>query len=165
MRERISALLIHQRPSAFGGLHLMLESSGIQVNTAHTCGDALLRLWSESPPHLVFTEAQLLDGIWADVLSMTRKSRLPVNVIVVSRIADVNLYVQVLERGGFDFIVPPFEVSELEHIIRCATDNILAQRLRQQAGAMATIEAVPENSTSREEESLIDDDLQAAPTL
>jgi DNA-binding NtrC family response regulator len=143
----------------------MLESSGIEVSTAHTCGDALLRLWSESPPHLVFTESQLLDGIWADVLSMTHKSRLPVNVIVVSRIADVNLYVQVLERGGFDFIVPPFEVSELEHIVRCATDNILAQRSRRQAGAIAAIEAVRRNPPSREEEPLIDDDLQAAPAL
>lgn len=165
MSERVSALLIHDRSSAFAALHLMLESRDLEVSTAHSCGDALLRLWSESPPHLVFTEVQLLDGIWADVISMTRKSRLPVNVIVVSRLADVNLYVQVLERGGFDFVVPPFEVSELEHIILCATDNILAQRSRQQAGLMAASEAVPLNSPPREEESLIDDDLQAAPML
>jgi len=165
MNERISALLIYERLGAFGEVQLMLENRGIEIQIARSCGDALLRLWSEQPPHLVFTETQLVDGIWADVLSTTRKSRLPVNVIVVSRIADVNLYVQVLERGAFDCIIPPFEVFELDHVIRCATDNVMAQRARQEVGAVESTGVAPQRSMAQEEESLMDDDLQAAPTL
>lgn len=165
MNERVSALLIYERLGAFGDVQLMLENRGIEVQIARSCGDALLRLWSAQPPHLVFSETQLVDGIWADVLSMTRKSRLPVNVIVVSRIADVNLYVQVLERGAFDCIIPPFEVFELDHVIRCATDNVMAQRARQEAGALDSAAMASRPSTEGEEESRMDDDLQVAPTL
>ena len=165
MNERVSALLIYERLGAFGDVQRMLESRAIEVQIARSCGDALLRLWSEQPPHLVFTETQLLDGMWADVLSMTRKSPLPVNVIVVSRLADVNLYVQVLERGAFDCIIPPFEVFELDHVIRCATDNVMAQRVRQRTGVTASTAAAVQKSVLQDEKLPVDDDLQAAPTL
>jgi DNA-binding NtrC family response regulator len=165
MSEKVSALLIYERPVTMAGLQLMLESREIEVQTARSCGDALLRLWGDRPPHLVFTETQLLDGIWADVLSMTRRSRLPINVIVVSRLVDLNLYVQVLERGAFDFIVPPFEVSELDHVIRCAADNILARRAVQQMDGAAAGAASLKESAPQEEICLIDDDLRAAATL
>jgi len=165
MNERVSALLIYERLGSFGDVQRMLESRAIEVQIARSCGDALLRLWSEQPPHLVFTETQLLDGMWADVLSMTRKSRLPVTVIVVSRLADINLYVQVLERGAFDCIIPPFEVFELDHVIRCATDNVMARRVSQRLGATARTAAPPQPSAALGEESLTDDDLEAAPTL
>lgn len=159
MSEKVSALLIYERPVIMAGLQLMLESHAIEVQTARSCGDAPLRLWADRPPHLVFTETQLLDGIWADVLSMTRRSRLPINVIVVSRLVDLNLYIQVLERGAFDFIVPPFEVSELEHVIRCAADNILARRAVQQMDGAAAGAASLKESAPQEEICLIDDDL------
>jgi len=165
MRERISALLISERPADFVGLRVMLESREIQVHTARSCGEAILRLWSSDPPHLVFTETQLADGTWADVLTMAEKSPLPVNVIVISRIVDISLYVQVLERGAFDFIVPPLEISELDHVLRCAVGNAVVRRALDAAGKPAHSTATPRSSTTQEDSLLVDEDYQAASTV
>ncbi len=134
MSEAVRALLIHHQVGAFTGLKTLLEARGIEVSTAQNCGEALLRLWSACPPHLVFTNTWLPDGTWADVLSLARDSLLPVDVIVVSRPVDIGLSIEVLERGAFDFIVPPFEASELDHVIRGAFCHALNQRDLQRAG-------------------------------
>ncbi len=51
-----------------------------------------------------------------------------VRVIVVARVVNTRLYVEALEAGAFDFIVPPFEVPALEHVVTCAADRVLADR-------------------------------------
>jgi DNA-binding NtrC family response regulator len=130
MTEKISALLIYDRPNHMAALEAILESQSIEVQSARSCGEALLVLWSEDPPHLVFTDTQLSDGTWAEMISVARKCRLPVNVVVVSRLVDVNLYVQTMERGAFDFIAAPFEAAEIAHIVRSATGNVLDRRSR-----------------------------------
>ena len=52
----------------------------------------------------------------------------PVNVIVVTRVMDTKLYLEALEGGAFDFIVPPFASLDLAHVVRCAADNVQARR-------------------------------------
>ena len=165
MSERLSALLVCGRPTTFVGLRVMLESREIHVLTARSCGDAVLGLWSKDPPHLVFTETQLADGTWADVLSIAQRSPRPVNVIVVSRIVDLSLYIQALERGAFDFIVPPLEISELDHVVRCAVGNALVRRALDPAEKPAHSTAAPWSSATQEDLSVVDDDYQAAPTV
>jgi FixJ family two-component response regulator len=83
----------------------------------------------------VSTEAQLTDGNWADVLTLAAKASEPVNVIVVAPHVDLILYIQAVERGAFDFIVPPFFDPELLHVVCIAADNAIARR--QQAGDSA----------------------------
>jgi FixJ family two-component response regulator len=77
---------------------------------------------------LVFTEAKLPDGTWADVVKQALGARKPVKVIVVSRLADVSLYMDTMDGGAFDFIVPPLSPSELTHVVKCAVENVLSLR-------------------------------------
>ena len=132
MKEPIKALLVQARPDPLDTLRLALEEYALEIRTARNCGEAALALWSDRPPHLVFTEAQLTDGNWADVLTLAARASEPVNVIVVAPHVDLLLYIQAVERGAFDFIVPPFSDPELLHVVRIAADNALARR--QQAG-------------------------------
>lgn len=129
MVEMISALLVHDRKDAFSTLKPILESQCIVTREAKTCGEALLSLWAKRPPHLVFTDVQLADGNWCDVISLADKCPLPINVIVLSRQLDVNLYIEAMERGAFDFITPPLEGPDVAHVVRCATQNVLRRRL------------------------------------
>jgi FixJ family two-component response regulator len=62
------------------------------------------------------------------VLTLAAKASAPVNVIVVAPFADVNFYVQAIERGAFDFIVPPLSDPELLHVVRIAAENATRQR-------------------------------------
>ena len=50
---------------------------------------------------------------------------------MVSRLVDVSLYVDTMEGGAFDFIVPPLSASELAHVVKCAVENVLNLRRAQ----------------------------------
>jgi DNA-binding NtrC family response regulator len=161
MSEMPLAMLVTDRPIWGSELKAMLESRGFAVYVASNCAEATLLLHSYTPPHLVFTDMQLVDGSWAGILSLAEKTPLAVNVIVVSRNVDIDSYVQVLERGAFDFIVPPFEVSEIDHIVRCAFGNTLVRRQLQRksetAGSLR--EGRKDNPFP------VDDDFEMAPSL
>lgn len=47
---------------------------------------------------------------------------------MVAPFVDVKFYVQTIERGAFDFIVPPFSGPELIHVLRVATENAISRR-------------------------------------
>jgi FixJ family two-component response regulator len=38
-------------------------------------------------------------------------------VVVVSRLVDLDLYLDVLESGASDFIVPPFQASDVAYVV------------------------------------------------
>ena len=137
MKENIKALLVQARHNPLDPLRLALEEQSIATLTARNCGEAALALWSDRPPHLVFTEIQFTDGNWTDVLTLADKASEPVNVILVAPFADVTFYVQAIERGAFDFIVPPLSNSELLHVVRIAAENALSQR-QKEAAALAS---------------------------
>jgi len=128
MKEKINALLVRAQPYPLDTLRLALEEHTIEIRTATNCGEAALALWSDRPPHLVFTEARLSDGNWANILTLAAKANAPVNVIVVAPDVDVCLYVEAIGRGAFDFIVPPFSDPELFHVVRVAAENALTRR-------------------------------------
>ena len=109
-------------------LKLALESQSIKIRWLTTVQEVGPLLQGANPPHLVFTEAKLPDGTWADVVKQALGARKPVKVIVVSRLVDVSLYVDTMEGGAFDFIVPPLSANELTHVVKCAVENVLNLR-------------------------------------
>ncbi len=133
MMERTSALLVQTRHGLFPSLRPALEKQPIDVFTATSCAEAAAALWSDCPPHLVFTEIQLADGNWTDVVALAANAPATVNVIVVARFVDVGFYIQAIERGAFDFIVPPLSEPELLHVIRTAAENAVSRRRTQTA--------------------------------
>lgn len=126
--KKISALLVHNRADHLHRLTVALRRQSVSLTIASTCREAGREVARANPPHLVFTDACLPDGSWADVLALVAKAAAPVNVIVVAPQVDTKLYVEVIENGAFDFLVPPFENSDLAHILRCAIDNVLSRR-------------------------------------
>lgn len=128
MQKNIKALLLMARHDPLDWLRPALEQQSVEVSTARNCAEAALALWSNRPPHLVFTEVQLADGNWADVLTLAAKASEPVNVIVMSSFVDIGFYLQVIERGAFDFIVPPLSEPELFHVLSIAAEDAVARR-------------------------------------
>jgi DNA-binding NtrC family response regulator len=123
MGEKVTALLVQDQETCFQALQTILEELGIDTRRTRSCVETLPLLAGADPPILVFTDTQLPDGTWADVLRLAAKTRGLVKVIVVSRVVDIALYLDVLDGGGFDFIVPPFYPAEVAHIVRCATQG------------------------------------------
>ena len=135
MREEISAVLLHQPAESQRVLKQALEGRSIKVNWLQNYREALPLLRAADPPHLVFTEALLPDGTWADVVKLALAALKPMKVIVVSRLIDIRLYVETMDRGAFDFIVPPATSDELAHVLAGAIASVLGLRRTQATAA------------------------------
>lgn len=128
MSDDIRALLLHSYDVPGTALKRALEDEFIATEMAQSFTEATGKIFCSNPPHLVFTEANLRDGTWSDVVDLAARASRPVSVIVVSPVADISLYLDVMERKAFDFITHSFTRSELNHILRCAVDDIVRQR-------------------------------------
>ncbi len=128
MKERLRALLIQARHNPSSSVRLALEEQSVDIYMARTCAEAALSIIGDSPPALVFTEAQLADGDWTDIMMLATKASAPVSVVVVAPAEDLGLYVQAIEHGASDFIVPTLSDPELFHVVRNAADHALRQR-------------------------------------
>ncbi len=117
---KIRALLVHQEEGPLTELKFVLEGQGIETSRVRTCAEAEAALTRPEPPLLIFTDAVLADGTWADVLKLAEKEPLAQSVIVVSRHVDIPLYLDALESGASDFIVPPFRVAEVAYVVEGA---------------------------------------------
>ena len=128
MQQRITALLVHDRPEPMGFIKRALECQFIETQSVRTCREAHQTLWGRQPPHLVLADARLPDGSWENVVLLAAGAPAPVNVIVVSEVVDIAFYLEAIQRGAFDFIVPPMSLPDFNHVIRSAVDNALRRR-------------------------------------
>jgi DNA-binding NtrC family response regulator len=119
--EKITALLVSDGREPFEKLELALGNQGVETCRAESSAEVLALLEQPDSPQMIFTDTTLPDGTWAEVLGSAARHWVP--VIVVSRLVDFDLYLQSLERGAFDFIVPPFLSADLAHIVKCAAWN------------------------------------------
>jgi DNA-binding response OmpR family regulator len=71
-------------------------------------------------PSLILCEKDLPDGTWKDVFCQARDLDNPPPFVVVSRIADERLWAEVLNLGGFDVLMKPFERSEVVRVMAMA---------------------------------------------
>jgi DNA-binding NtrC family response regulator len=120
MPAKVHALLIHREDSLVAKLKPLLKRQGMAVSEAGSLADIKGNVMRLEPPALIFTDIALTDGTWADIKAWADTFDPPVPVIVVSRWADLQLYLDVLEGGAADFIVPPFFEADLAWVVQNA---------------------------------------------
>jgi DNA-binding NtrC family response regulator len=128
MKEKISAVLVHDQAAHIGDLARALENICAEIKTARTCQEALKEIKRPEPPHLLFTDVMLPDGTWEDLLSEVTKTSAPVGVIVAARLVNIPLYLDVLDRGAIDFMVAPFNRAEVAWVVERAAGDVLKRR-------------------------------------
>ena len=136
MSEHVFALLVHARPEPFESLRQILRDLSMETYSVESC-KAAEDLISQCKPHVVFAESSLVDGSWVSILSIAEAADVPVSVIVVGTNPDRRLHVSVMERGGFDFVAPPFEHEPLSFIVRSAALSAHRRRQASLQGAVA----------------------------
>lgn len=120
MRNRVRALLVYGQERPVAELTSFLRTEGIEISRARSCSEAERALRSLKPIDLIFTDTVLADCTWAEVETLAERVRPLVPVIVVSRLVDIPLYLDVLESGAADFIVPPFREADLAYVVEGA---------------------------------------------
>jgi|SRR5690242_6733374 len=120
MKNRIRVLLVHDEDDPMKELNALLKRQGLETFRLRGCAGVETVMADPEPPHLIFTDAALPDGTWADVKNMAARTHWAVPVIVVSRLVNLPLYLEALENGASDFIVPPFRDADLAYVIQSA---------------------------------------------
>jgi DNA-binding NtrC family response regulator len=100
----------------------ILRNSIWQLHGTSSCQEALEFLDQRHVP-VVLSETELSDGSWRELLNgMTRLSA-PPNLIVSSRLGDDRLWAEVLNLGGFDVLMTPFEKDEVLRVTFAARNH------------------------------------------
>lgn len=129
MELRGKALLVRRDDRFFGELRRVLESLGLEAVRVSNCKELESRLQDGGPFLTVFTDVTLPDGGYRDVCRMASRPAKPVPVIVVSPFVDMDLYIDSMENGASDFIVPPFLCTDIAHVVMTAISDGLPRRL------------------------------------
>lgn len=153
-KEKIRSLLVHDRDDRFLILKSALQGMDIETARVRNCRAAELLLCDAPAPHLVFTDVVLPDGNWLDTLDLAAKAKEKINLIVVSPRADINLYIDVMNHGAYDFITESFTVPEIVHVVRCGLDNALQGRSRAQHSLRKPASRLSGDGNNRKTESL-----------
>lgn len=115
----IQALLVSSESEPIRVLRDDLKQLPVAARQAGSCGEAARLIGPKVD--VIFTDLTLRDGNWADVVELARRAESSAEVVVVSRLPDTKLYMEVMERGGFDFITPPFGTHSLQRLLDSAT--------------------------------------------
>jgi len=75
------------------------------------------------PVAVLFSDTELPDGGWEDVLDEATNSPEPPSMIVFSRLADDRLWAEVLNLGGYDLLETPFHPAEVRRVAHAAWCN------------------------------------------
>ena len=102
-----------------------LESCGIEVLPVCDCNEAQRMLGTHPAVQVVVTDARLHDGDWRRVFEIVARGRRKIELIVCSRLGDPKLWLDVLEEGGYDVLVEPFEHEEVRRIVGAAAGRSL----------------------------------------
>lgn len=103
----VSSELEHRR-----ALNDILRKEGYETICAsrvHECQEAL----QTQSVSLIFCDRRISDGNYRDVVALTRASNQRIRVVVTSRLADWDEYLDALHHGAFDLIASPCQPTDV----------------------------------------------------
>jgi two-component system NtrC family response regulator len=116
-------LIIDDEPTLRESLQVALSASGYEVQTART-GEEGLTLFTRENPDLILLD-HWLPGINGDlVLQRIKEADPEIPVIIMTAQGSVDLAVQSMKMGAFDFLVKPFELDQIEALVQKGLERI-----------------------------------------
>ena len=113
------ALIIDDEPDILELLGITLRKMGIEVVTAKTFADALVCL-QQGRFDLCLSDMKLPDGNGFDLVKHIQECHPELPVAIITAHGNVDLAVEALKLGAFDFISKPVELEKLRDIISAA---------------------------------------------
>ena len=100
----------------------ILEECGLEpviASKVKETGNILAR----RPAHVVFCEDNLSDGSFREILRLVKATRPEIQVVVSSKLGDVEEYIEAMNLGAFDFIAPPYRDTDVVSVVDSACDR------------------------------------------
>jgi DNA-binding NtrC family response regulator len=115
----IAILLIGPVDSRRGALRNILTPPQWEIREAATNGEAM-GILNNGRIGVTICDTEIEDGGWQALLADLQRRAHPPNLIVSSRLADERLWAEVLNLGGYDVLVQPFDRGEVLRVAHMA---------------------------------------------
>jgi DNA-binding NtrC family response regulator len=140
-----AVLAVSPLPADRVRLREILSQGNWELHEASDCCGALALLRDQSVPVLLCGRDQA-DGNWEDLLNATARLPAPPSLIVFSHLADEPFWVKVLNQGGFDVLLTPFQPGEVLRVTSAAwsrweCDSVASTAKEAQVASRATVSA------------------------
>jgi DNA-binding response OmpR family regulator len=100
-------------------LNYIFSRSNWKIHGARSCREAL-EILRQTPIPVVICESDVAENTWKDLLAELGRFQEPPLLIVTSRLADESLWAEVLNLGGYDVLMKPFDHAEVVRSISLA---------------------------------------------
>ncbi|HEX5411793.1 MAG TPA: response regulator [Terriglobia bacterium] len=127
MEGKAFALVVHDRPEPCQALKPVLKRLGVDTFSVGSRAEAVLLL-EQTHPHLIFTDVQLPDGSWTDLVNLADNATVAACVILVGSSEDPEVIQSACKHGAFNFISPPFDSETVSEILSNALALVRARR-------------------------------------
>ncbi len=115
----VTVLLVSAAEADHRSLGHLFHHTNWTLMEAWGCAEALRLLGAHAIP-VVICDSRLPDGAWTDLLQSACALPSPPLVIVTSRLADDQLWAEVMTAGAWDVLEKPFNQSELVRVVSLA---------------------------------------------
>jgi DNA-binding NtrC family response regulator len=116
-------LVVDDEPILRDSLEVALKTSGYEVITART-GEEGLDQFKKENPDLVLLD-HWLPGINGDEVLRRIKEKDPeIPIIIITAQGSIEMAVNSMKMGAFDFLVKPFELDQVEDLIKKGLDRV-----------------------------------------
>src|SRR4030043_1398550 len=119
----LKILVIDDEPILRDSLEVALKTSGYEVMTARTGEEGLDRFKKENPDLILLDH--WLPGINGDeVLRRIKEEDSEIPIIIMTAQGSIEMAVNSMKMGAFDFLVKPFELDQVEDLIKKGLDRV-----------------------------------------
>ncbi len=132
-----SLLLIEDTPSLAQLYSAYLKKEQIRLTHLSTGAEALENI-KTAPPDLILLDLNLPDMNGIDILRYVVEQKLPSIVIIITAHGSINIAVDAMRLGCYDFIIKPFTEDRLKVTVRNALERFrlmhILEKMRDQIG-------------------------------
>jgi DNA-binding NtrC family response regulator len=120
---RFKILVVDDEPILRDSLEVALKTSGYEVLTARTGEEGLEQFRKENPDLILLDH--WLPGINGDeVLRRIKDEGVEIPIIVMTAQGSIEMAVNSMKMGAFDFLVKPFELDQVEDLIKRGLERV-----------------------------------------
>jgi two-component system response regulator PilR (NtrC family) len=112
-------LIVDDEPDILELLGMTIERMGFNATTACSISDATHQL-TQKPFDLCLTDMRLPDGSGLDLVNHIQMKYESMPVIVITAYGSVDVAIEAMKEGAFDFLSKPIELEKLKAVIKTA---------------------------------------------
>jgi putative two-component system response regulator len=144
--EKIAILVVDDDPSILESTSRLLSAFGYLVFPYGNATDAVMKLQEKNNVRVVLTDIMMPEVTGLQFLEKIRSFNSEIPVIMMTAYAEMEMTIDAIRKGAFDFLLKPFNPQYLAHSVEKAIDHYRLKELEK--NYTSTLEKNVKNRTS-----------------